>query len=101
VSYYLANVLTKLIYCKPTRVATPPPPLCLPPKDWVSVADSSRVARFLLVRDTKTGKKCPQSAQNVPNGHKIYLKIFQMAIKYINIFQSSALKNLPKLGFLV
>jgi hypothetical protein len=40
--------------------------------------------------DTKTGK-------NVPNEHKI----FQMAIKYINIFQSKALENLPKLGFLV
>jgi hypothetical protein len=25
-------------------------------------------------------------------------KIFQMAIKYINILQSKALKNLPKLG---
>jgi hypothetical protein len=27
--------------------------------------------------------------------------MFQMAIKYINIFQSEALQNLPKLGFLV
>jgi hypothetical protein len=26
-------------------------------------------------------------------------KIFEMAIKYINIFQSKALENLPKLGF--
>jgi hypothetical protein len=28
-------------------------------------------------------------------------KIFQMAAKYINIFHSAALQNLPKLGFLV
>jgi hypothetical protein len=27
-----------------------------------------RVARFFLVRDTKTGKKCINSTQNVPNG---------------------------------
>jgi hypothetical protein len=33
--------------------------------------------------------------QNVPN----VLKMFQMAIKYINIFKSEALQNLPKLGF--
>jgi hypothetical protein len=40
--------------------------------------DSIRVARFVLVHDTKTGK-------NVPNEHKRYQnahKIFQMAIKY-------------------
>jgi hypothetical protein len=29
------------------------------------------------------------------------LKILEMVIKYINIFQSKALQNLPKLGFLV
>jgi hypothetical protein len=33
----------------------------------------------------------------MPNGHKI----FQMIIKYNNIFHSKALQNLPKLGFLV
>jgi hypothetical protein len=42
-------------------------------------------------------EKCTKSTQNVPN----VLKIFQMAIKYINIFLSKALKNLPKLVFLV
>jgi hypothetical protein len=31
------------------------------------------------------------------NGHKI----FQMTIKYTNIFHSKALLNLPQLGFLV
>jgi hypothetical protein len=52
--------------------------------------------------------------QNIPNYHKIYQmviqdyklsynipnvhKIFRMAIQYINIFQSRALQNLPKLG---
>jgi hypothetical protein len=34
---------------------------------------------------------------DIPNGHKIYY----MAIKYINIFQSKALQNLPEFGFLV
>jgi hypothetical protein len=62
-----------------------------------------RFDRFILVHDTKTGK-------NVPNEHKSYQmvikcptypKIFQMAKKYFNIFQSKALQNLPELGFLV
>jgi hypothetical protein len=40
---------------------------------------------------------CTKWLQNIPNLHKIV----KMAIKYINIFQSKALPNLPKLGFLV
>jgi hypothetical protein len=35
--------------------------------------------------------KCTKWTQNVPNGHTIFQyvsKIFQMVIKYINIFQS-------------
>jgi hypothetical protein len=54
--------------------------------------------------------KCTKWAQNVPNEHKIdqmvkkypqfFLKIFQIVIKYINIFQYKALQNLPKLVFL-
>jgi hypothetical protein len=60
-----------------------------------------RVARFFLVHDTKTGKmyqmntKCTKWSKNIPT----VCKIFQMAIKCINIFQSRALQNLPKLGF--
>jgi hypothetical protein len=50
-----------------------------------------------LVHDTKTGI-------NVPNEHKIYQmvnihKIFQMTMKYITIFRSQALQNLPKSVF--
>jgi hypothetical protein len=59
-----------------------------------------KVARFFLVRDTKTGKYVPnqhKNYQNFPNG----LKIFQMAIKYINIFPTKDLKKFPKEGFLV
>jgi hypothetical protein len=41
--------------------------------------------------------KCIQWARHIPNVHKI----FQMARKYFTIFQSQALQNLPKLGFLV
>jgi hypothetical protein len=52
-----------------------------------------RVARFFLVHDPKTGKNCTQSTENVPNGHKISQMHFQMDIKYINIFQSKALKS--------
>jgi hypothetical protein len=61
----------------------------------------SRVARFFSIHDTKTGKmyqmntKCTEWSLNISNLHKI----FQMAIKYINIFQSKTLQNLPKLGF--
>jgi hypothetical protein len=52
----------------------------------------------------------PKAGCNVPNDHKIYQmditstkcsKVFQMAIKYSKIFSSKALKNLPKLGFLM
>jgi hypothetical protein len=48
----------------------------------------SRVARLFLTQNTITGK-------NIPNGRKI----FQMTLKYTNIFYSKALQNLPKLGF--
>jgi hypothetical protein len=65
------------------------------PTDCFYLMVSTRVA-FLLVRNTKT-EKCTKSTQNVPNGHKLS----QMAIKYVNIFHSEALQNLPKLGFLV
>jgi hypothetical protein len=41
--------------------------------------------------------KCTKWSKSIPNVRKI----FQMAIKYINIFQFKALQNLPKLGFLV
>jgi chaperonin GroEL (HSP60 family) len=37
-----------------------------------------RVARFLLERDTKAGKKCTSSTQNVSHGHKIS----KMSLKY-------------------
>jgi hypothetical protein len=56
----------------------------------VGNADPIRVARVSMECDTKTGKK-------LPNEHKV----LQMFIKYINIFQYKALKNLPKLGILV
>jgi hypothetical protein len=66
----------------------------------------TRVARFFLVHDTKTGKmyqmntndhKCTKWLCNIPN----VSKILQMSIQYLNIFQSKALKNSPKSGFLV
>jgi hypothetical protein len=41
--------------------------------------------------------KCNKWSYNIPNIHKI----FQKAIKYINIFQSKALNICPKLGFWV
>jgi hypothetical protein len=39
----------------------------------------------------------PQPEKNVPNEQKI----FQMAIKYIKIFQSKTLQKFTQLGFLV
>jgi hypothetical protein len=42
-------------------------------------------------------KKCTKWTQNIPNVHKI----FRMAINYINIFQTEALKFFPKFLFLV
>jgi hypothetical protein len=57
-----------------------------------------RVARFLLTQYTKTGKKYTK----LPTGHiKNGRKIFQMTLKFTNIFYSNALQNVPKLGFLV
>jgi hypothetical protein len=63
----------------------------------------TRVARFFLVQNTKTGK-------NIPNYHELYQisikynkdhKMDQVSIKYINMFQCKTLQNLPKFGFLV
>jgi hypothetical protein len=72
--------------------------------DMNKKSNVSRVARFFLVHDTKTGKytklcktQCFKWSQNIPNVHKMS----QMAIKYINIFLSDTLKIFPKLGFLV
>jgi hypothetical protein len=45
----------------------------------------------------QTDTKWTKWSQNIPNVYKI----LQIAIEYINIFQSKALLNLPKLGFLV
>jgi hypothetical protein len=43
--------------------------------------------------------------QTIPKGHELYYinghTIFQMVIKYTNIYHSKALQNLHKLGFLV
>jgi hypothetical protein len=50
----------------------------------------SRVARFLLIQSTKTGKY-------TTNCHLI----FQTTEKHTDILHSEALQNLPKLGFLV
>jgi hypothetical protein len=61
----------------------------------------SRVARFVLVQDTQTGK-------NIPNGHKIYqiaINYFQQQKKrpnvnnYAKIFHCKNLQNLPKFWF--
>jgi hypothetical protein len=63
----------------------------------------NRNARFFLVQHTKKGKifemttKYTKKPQNIPNASKID----QMDIKYINIFHSKSLQNLPKLVFLV
>jgi hypothetical protein len=51
-------------------------------------------------------EKYTKSPQTIPNGHKLGIpngrKIFQMVIKYTNIFHhSKAFQNLPKVGFLV
>jgi hypothetical protein len=62
-----------------------------------------RVARFFLTQYTKT-EKIYQITTTLQPGQKIYqmaVNLFQMALKYINIVLSRALKNLPKLGFLV
>jgi hypothetical protein len=50
-----------------------------------------------MLHDTKTGEKCAKWSLNFPNGRKIS----QMVAKYVNIFHSKALQNLPKLVFLV
>jgi hypothetical protein len=54
----------------------------------------SRIARFLLAQRAKRGKM-HQKATKATKGHKMYW----MAIKYANIFNSKALTNLPELFF--
>jgi hypothetical protein len=90
-----------------------------------------RVARFFLVKYTKTGTiyqmttkfnkmkfnipnglkenwpnilKIDQMGENIPNNHNLFemdSTCDQMAIKYTNIFHCKTLQNLPKLVFLV
>jgi hypothetical protein len=61
----------------------------------------NRVARFLLVHDTKTVKmyqintKCTKWSLNIPNVHKI----FQMSITYNNISCLSGPGFFPNCGF--
>jgi hypothetical protein len=61
----------------------------------------ARVARFSMVHDTKTGKmyqintKCTKWSQNIPNVRKI----FQMEIKYFNIFHSKVRQIYPNWDF--
>jgi hypothetical protein len=61
-----------------------------------------RVARFFMVHDNKTGKnvpnehKCTKWSLNIPNVQNYS----EWPKKYINIFHSKALQNLPKLVFL-
>jgi hypothetical protein len=60
----------------------------------------TRVARFFLTQYTKIY----QSTTKLPKDHKMYqlaVEIFQMIIKYTNIFHSKVLQNLPNLGNLV
>jgi hypothetical protein len=45
---------------------------------------------------TKWTKKCAKCSYNIPKVHET----FQMAIKYVNIFEYKALQNLPKIGIL-
>jgi hypothetical protein len=49
----------------------------------------TRVARFFLVQHTKTGE------------NPTYYKIYQMAVKYTDIFHCKILQQLSKFGFLV
>jgi hypothetical protein len=62
-----------------------------------------RAARFFSYKIPKQ-EKCTKRTQNVLNGHRYnipkVLKILQMYIKYKK-FQSKALQNVPKFGFLV
>jgi hypothetical protein len=65
----------------------------------MSPVDGDRVARFLLVQHTKTGKiwqitiKYTKLPQNMPNR----CKIDKMLMKCTNIFLCKAPQNLPKL----
>jgi hypothetical protein len=52
---------------------------------------------YMIPKPEKMNTKCTKWSRNIPNVHKI----LQMAIKYINIFQSKVLQNFPKLGVLV
>jgi hypothetical protein len=61
--------------------------------------------QICLGPNTPKREKHTKGLQTIPNGLKLDesngLKIFQINIKYDNIFHSKALQNVPKLGFLV
>jgi hypothetical protein len=50
-----------------------------------------------IEKSTKGTQKCTKCSKNIPEVRKI----LHMDTKYVNIFQSKALQNLPKLVFLV
>jgi hypothetical protein len=70
---------------------------------WTVRLPPGRVARFIFVQNTKTGKmyqitlKFTKLAQNLLTCSKID----RMAIKYANIFHCKTLQNLPSLEFWV
>jgi hypothetical protein len=67
-------------------------------------ASNTRVARFFLIQTKPNWENKTKWPQTITNGQKSYQngsKIFQIVIKYANIFHSKALQNLPKLVFLV
>jgi hypothetical protein len=53
--------------------------------------------QIFLVTTYQNGENMTRRPQNVPNDHKIY----QMDIKFTNIFHYKTLQNLPKLGIWV
>jgi hypothetical protein len=63
----------------------------------VGLPDFSWYMTPKLEKMYKVNIKCIKRSKNILNVRKI----FQVATKYINIFQHKALQNGPKLGFLV
>jgi hypothetical protein len=70
---------------------------------WRKLFPVHQGCQIFMVHDTKTEKMCPMNTKwtkwslNIPNVSKIY----PIAIKFITISQSKALKNVSILGFLV
>jgi hypothetical protein len=71
-------------------------------RPFVLTKQAHKGCQIFLGPNIPNWRKCNKWSQTIPEKNKLNQmaihKIFQMVMKYANIFHSKALQNLPKLG---